>query len=134
MILYGLNDSLNDYNNCPNIDIQPTNSNNTSNENYIIEGFLGMGDDDGNKDQDNPASKAIAWFKGKQFKTLFLAALIINLIAFVVIVIAIGISFTVIGAPIAFPIGVGTVVLSLIVNFIIFVVGMFQFLGSIGLT
>ena len=133
MILYGINDSINDFNNCPNVNNEQTNSNNLNNENYIVEGFLGSEGSGENVPQDNPASKAMAWFKGKQFKTLFLAALIINLIAFVVIIIAIILIFTLIGSFPGIALGGGTFVLTLIVNFIIFVVGLFQFLGSTGM-
>jgi hypothetical protein len=134
MMLYGLNDSLNDYNNCPNVNIEPLNSNNLNNKNNIVEGFLGMGDNSENELEDNPATKAIAWFKGGQFRTLIIVSIVINLIAGLILFgCAIG-SIGIITVPFTGTVALITVVLSLIVNFIIFVVGMFQLSGAVGLT
>ena len=152
MVLEGLSET-DELSKCPNINnktpkykLSFENMKKQDSKMEVKEGFfggmgMGMGMGEGEEGvgpsesemKDNPFSKAMSWFTGKQFKTLFLAGLIINLIAFIIIVICGGLGLTGIGLAFAVPIGVVTVILTTIANFIMFVVGGFQLFGHMGL-
>ena len=74
--------------------------------------------------KNNPLSKALKWFTTKQGKTIMTVTIVMNLIFFVVCIGCIAFLAFSFGTSLI-PLGI-TVALSMLTNFIIFIVAMFQ--------